>query len=995
MGDQWGLGLQFIIVTIIMVATTNTCLGARNINSTVACFEHERLALLKFKHSVRDDYGMLSSWVGNDCCRWERVMCDGATGNVESLHLRGDFDSYLLSKKMGTSLRELRHIKYLDLSGNSFQGNRIPGFIGSLKQLSYLNLSNACFSGIIPHNIGNLSNLKNLDLGSSPRYCYDRLNVHDTTWISSLSLLEHLDLSYMNLTGLKVLDVVLYMAPSVKVLSLSYCGLLIDDGGLLRNLSTTLSNIKHLDLSRNICTGKLPHFFQNMTSLQFLDLSFVPLGAASNFANSLSMIPSLLELHLSYCDLKETHLSHIRHNLTTLSNIQHLDLSNNELTVLIAESLRKLKMLQVLDLSYNYLNGSIPESLRKLKMLQLLDLSYNHLMGPIPTFLGKLTELFLSGNDLSGSIPESIGRLASLTALSLYGNKLSGTIPDSIGQLSKLQFLDVSSNRLIGSIPVSIGQLSKLSSLDVSYNSLEGEIYESHFANLSMLKEFNVASNIKMTLNFSREWLPPFQLRDIDLSSCKIGNGFPQWLQNQRKLHRLVLSNTAISGLLPTWLRKMPIIPFMDLSHNNLSGPLTNLPNGVANVDDEDFFEQVLYLQNNTFNESIPRSLCKRIDLVYLDLSKNRLTGEIPKCFKNLQNLAFLRLSSNGLSGIIPSFIGHFSKLGSLNLNDNNFSGELPVELWNLSELLVLDLGDNAFCGNIPEWIGEKIKSLRVFRLHKNNFTGGIPRSLCTNIDLQILDVAHNSLTGTIPHCLGELQGMRDSHYYGIGFSESTEEGLVQVMKGSSLEYTNTWYDVNNIDLSSNKFVGEIPVELTTLSELVGLNLANNHLSGGIPEDIGNMKALNSLDLSGNELGGMIPPSIAALTFLSYLNLSNNNLSGQIPTGNQLQTLIDPSIYTGNKDLCGPPLPKNCSNPDDPTITPNKKYEATHEPNKVWFYVDIICGYATGFWGVIVVLMLKKQWRHKLFMFAEEYVDKIHVAIMVRVNKMRIGRGAI
>ncbi|KAJ0877927.1 putative non-specific serine/threonine protein kinase [Helianthus annuus] len=705
MRDQWGLGLQFIIVTIIMVATTNTCLGARNINSTVACFEHERLALLKFKHSVRDDYGMLSSWVGNDCCRWERVMCDGATGNVESLHLRGDFGSYLLSKKMGTSLRELRHIKYLDLSGNSFQGNRIPGFIGSLKQLSYLNLSNACFSGIIPHNIGNLSNLKNLDLGSSPRYCYDRLNVHDTTWISSLSLLEHLDLSYMNLTGLKVLDVVLYMAPSVKVLSLSYCGLLIDDGGLLRNLSTTLSNIKHLDLSRNICT--------------------------------------------------------------------------------------------------------------------------------------------------------------------------------------------------------------------------------------------------------------------------------------------------AISGPLPTWLRKMPIIPFMDLSHNNLSGPLTNLPNGVANVDDEDFFEQVLYLQNNTFNESIPRSLCKRTDLVYLDLSKNRLTGEIPKCFKNLQNLAFLRLSSNGLSGIIPSFIGHFSKLGSLNLNDNNFSGELPAELWNLSELCVLDLGDNAFCGNIPEWIGEKIKSLRVFRLHKNNFTGGIPRSLCTNIDLQILDVAHNSLTGTIPHCLGELQGMRDGHYYGIGFSESTEEGLVQVMKGSSLEYTNTWYYVNNIDLSSNKFLGEIPVELTTLSELVGLNLANNHLSGGIPEDIGNMKALNSLDLSGNELGGMIPPSIAALTFLSYLNLSNNNLSGQIPTGNQLQTLIDPSIYTGNKDLCGPPLPKNCSNPDDPTITPNKKYEAAHEPNKVWFYVDIICGYATGFWGVIVVLMLKKQWRHKLFMFAEEYVDKIHVAIMVRVNKMRIGRGAI
>ncbi|KAJ0520015.1 putative non-specific serine/threonine protein kinase [Helianthus annuus] len=435
----------------------------------------------------------------------------------------------------------------------------------------------------------------------------------------------------------------------------------------------------------------------------------------------------------------------------------------------------------------------------------------------------------------------------------------------------------------------------------------------------------------------------------------------------------------------------MPIIPFMDLSHNNLSGPLTNLPIGVTSVEDnEDFAQPRLFLQNNIFNDSIPRSLCSRTDLLYLDLSNNRLTGEIPKCFKNLQNLFFLRLSSNGLSGIIPSFIGNISYLFSLNLNDNNFSGELPTELWNLRELWVLDLGDNALCGKLPEWIGEK---LWVFRLHKNNFTGGIPQSLCTNIDLQILDVAHNSLTGTIPRCLGELQGMRNGQ--GISVGSDVEEAFIQDMKGSSYEYTNTWDQVKNIDLSSNKFVGEIPVELTTLSELVGLKLANNHLSGGIPDNIGNMRMLISLDLSGNELGGLIPPSITNLSFLSHLNLSNNKLSGRIPTGNQLQTLTDPSIYAGNKDLCGPPLPKNCSNPDDPTITPNKKYEAAHEPNKVWFYMDIICGSATGFWGVIVVLILKKQWRHKLFMFAEESMDKIHVAIMVRVNKMRRGSGAI
>ncbi|GJY54343.1 hypothetical protein Tco_0446007, partial [Tanacetum coccineum] len=45
-----------------------------------------------------------------------------------------------------------------------------------------------------------------------------------------------------------------------------------------------------------------------------------------------------------------------------------------------------------------------------------------------------------------------------------------------------------------------------------------------------------------------------------------------------------------------------------------------------------------------------------------------------------------------------------------------------------------------------------------------------------------------------------------------------------------------------------------------------------------------------------------------------------------------------------------------------------------------------------GFWGVIGVLLFKKHWRHKLFMFAEETVDKIYVAVVLRFNKMKRGR---
>ncbi|XP_023757412.1 receptor-like protein EIX2 [Lactuca sativa] len=437
----------------------------------------------------------------------------------------------------------------------------------------------------------------------------------------------------------------------------------------------------------------------------------------------------------------------------------------------------------------------------------------------------------------------------------------------------------------------------------------------------------------------------------------------------------------------------MPIIPQLDLSHNQLNGPLTNLPNGET----YGLFgpSPVLFLGNNFFNDLIPTSLCRRTDLDYLDLSKNNLTGKIPKCLEKLERLYAMILSSNQFSGVIPSFVG-FGSLTRLRLNDNKFTGEIPQELGNLRYLNILDLGDNKLSGNIPKWVGEELTYLAVLRLRKNNFTGRIPQSLCNVSNLQILDVAHNNLKGRIPRCLGELIAMVNNSGSGQMGSlfDYDEINVDQVMKGVDLEYTRTWYMVFNMDLSSNQLVGEIPNELTALSMLVGFNLSNNHLTGHIPKSIGNMTNLFSLDLSGNELTGVIPPSMADLTFLSHLNLSHNNLSGRIPTGRQLQTLTDPSIYEGNKDLCGSPLPKNCSNPrEDPTTTSKKKQEAVDEKTKLWlFYVDIICGFATGFWGVIGVLLFKRQWRQKLFMFVEKTMDKIYVAFVVRVNKIKRGR---
>lgn len=426
----------------------------------------------------------------------------------------------------------------------------------------------------------------------------------------------------------------------------------LSDTGLIGRIPdwfwTTFSNARHLDLSYNQISGRLPLNLESM-SIKALCLQ------SNNLTSSLPQLPR----SIATFDVSNNSLDGQLPSNFGGPSLWVAVLFSNRITGIVPDSICQWPQLRILDLSNNLLTRGLPDCGREeLKQHNASINNSSRINSAIP-YGFQIRTLLLRNNNLSGGIPVFLKQCKNLMFLDLTQNRFSGKLPTWISEgMPTLVILRLRSNNFSGHIPIEIMQLFSLHILDLANNTFSGVIPHS-LKNLKALMTTTVVGCNEIDYPFAEAY---------EFESILYDDGM---LNNDS-------FSMVIKGQVLDYTRNALLVMSIDLSCNRLAGP-------------------------------IPEEIGSRFGLINLNLSWNFLSGNIPDMIGNLQALEALDLSNNQLSGEIPWRLSNLTSLSYMNVSYNNLSGRIP--LGNQLNILRADDLASIYIGN-PGLYGHPLPKL-------------------------------------------------------------------------------------------------------------------------------------------------------------------------------------------------------------------------------------------------------------------------------------------
>jgi hypothetical protein len=360
-----------------------------------------------------------------------------------------------------------------------------------------------------------------------------------------------------------------------------------------------------------------------------------------------------------------------------------------------------------------------------------------------------------ASSDICFQAPNRCNSEGHLTALYLSGgfSSIISDLPSSMGHFRHLVSLDISHNLIISDLS-SIGRVlmplsPTLRTLFLGANLIEGSF------DCSIWAAFTNIEVLWVQYNYLVDSIPPCilqlpKLKELVISSNNLVGSLPSFLPSTIEVldfsYNGGTAGVGLSGsLFPSFFASTPLLTFIDVSVNSLTGSLPPPPmhiqqyivgsNNLSGSLDALTSSSTLvsfWGGRNYFSGTLP-SLASYSSLQHFEAPNSKISG--PLVFPPSPYLLSFDLLGNALTGSLPSSLGIATRIERLLLSNNRLQGNITPFLSSLlayGSLIQLDLSSNLLTGSIPD-----LSLLGVFG--PNTHTASL------------LDLSHNLLVGFFP----------------------------------------------------------------------------------------------------------------------------------------------------------------------------------------------------------------------------------------------------